>query len=96
MTVRFARSIEIAQIAKTRGHRAGTRREAPLRWRQMAPSLLLIAFGIALVNQVELERLRADPGADLGQLIPMHDVDVAMKAAFEDIFGPVERVAPPV
>lgn len=44
----------------------------------------------------------SDPGlgvtslADLGQLIPMHDVDVAMKAAFEDIFGPVERVAPPV
>jgi lipoyl(octanoyl) transferase len=44
----------------------------------------------------------ADPGlgvtslADLGQLIPMHDVDVALKAAFEATFGPVERVPPPV
>ena len=44
----------------------------------------------------------SDPGlgvtslADLGQLIPMHDVDVALKAAFEEVFGPVERVAAPV
>ncbi len=44
----------------------------------------------------------SDPGlgvtslADLGQLIPMHEVDVALKAAFEETFGPVERVAPPV
>jgi len=44
----------------------------------------------------------SDPGlgvtslADLGQLIPMHEVDVALKAAFEKAFGPVERVAPPV
>ena len=59
--------VVIAVTAKARGHRAGTRREAPLRWRQMAPSLALIALGIALVNQVELERLRADPGADLGR-----------------------------
>lgn len=34
--------------------------------------------------------------ADLGQLTPMHEVDVALKAAFEETFGPVERVAPPV
>ena len=34
--------------------------------------------------------------ADLGQLIPMHEVDVALKTAFEETFGPVERVAPPV
>ncbi len=33
--------------------------------------------------------------ADLGQLIPMHEVDVALKAAFENVFGPVERVDPP-
>jgi hypothetical protein len=26
----------------------------------------------------------------------MHEVDVALKAAFEETFGPVERVAPPV
>ncbi len=43
----------------------------------------------------------SDPGlgvtslADLGQWIPMHEVDVALKAAFEATFGPVERVAPP-
>lgn len=34
--------------------------------------------------------------ADLGHLIPMHDVDVALKAAFEEVFGPVERVDPPL
>lgn len=33
--------------------------------------------------------------ADLGRLIPMHEVDVALKAAFEQTFGPVERVAAP-
>lgn len=32
--------------------------------------------------------------ADLGQLISMHDVDMALKDAFEKTFGPVERVAP--
>jgi lipoyl(octanoyl) transferase len=34
--------------------------------------------------------------ADLGHLVPMHDVDVALKAAFEKTFGTVERVEPPV
>ena len=44
----------------------------------------------------------SDPGlgvtslADLGQLIPMHEVDVALKRAFEETFGPVERVEAPV
>lgn len=44
----------------------------------------------------------SDPGlgvtslADLGQLIPMHEVDVALKAAFEEVFGAVERVEAPV
>ena len=33
---------------------------------------------------------------DLGQLIPMHEVDVAMKAAFETVFGVVERVEAPL
>jgi lipoyl(octanoyl) transferase len=32
---------------------------------------------------------------DLGQLIPMHEVDTALKRAFERNFGPVERVAAP-
>ena len=34
--------------------------------------------------------------ADLGQLISMHEADMALKAAFEKVFGPVERVPPPV
>ena len=44
----------------------------------------------------------SDPGlgvtslADLGQLIAMHEVDVALKAAFEKVFGAVERVDPPL
>ena len=59
--------VVIAITANLRGHRAGTRREAPLRWSRMAPSLLLIGLGIALVNQVELARLRAEPDADLGR-----------------------------
>jgi lipoyl(octanoyl) transferase len=33
--------------------------------------------------------------ADLGQLIPMHEVDVALKRAFERNFGETERVRPP-
>jgi lipoyl(octanoyl) transferase len=33
--------------------------------------------------------------ADLGQLVPMHDVDVALKRAFEKNFGPVERADSP-
>ncbi|MEZ6029014.1 MAG: lipoyl(octanoyl) transferase LipB [Hyphomonadaceae bacterium] len=44
----------------------------------------------------------ADPGlsvtslADLGYLVSMHDVDVALKAAFEETFGPVERTDAPL
>jgi lipoyl(octanoyl) transferase len=43
-----------------------------------------------------------DPGlgvtslADLGYLVSMHDVDVALKAAFERSFGLVERADPPL
>ena len=40
-------------------------RDGRLPWRRLAPSLGLIAGGIALVNQVEIERLRRDPHADL-------------------------------
>lgn len=40
------------------------RRDGHLPWRRLAPSLLLIAAGIACVNQVELVALRADPDAD--------------------------------
>jgi drug/metabolite transporter (DMT)-like permease len=42
-------------------------RDGRLPWLQMLPSLLLIAAGIACVNQVELQRLRADANADLGR-----------------------------
>ena len=44
----------------------------------------------------------AEPGlgvtslADLGQLVSMHEADMALKAAFEKVFGPAERVDPPV
>jgi lipoyl(octanoyl) transferase len=44
----------------------------------------------------------SDPGlgvtslTDLGYLVTMHDVDVALKAAFEETFGAVERAAAPV
>ena len=43
------------------------RRGARLPWRRLLPSLLLIAAGIACVNQVEIAALRADPDADLAR-----------------------------
>lgn len=43
------------------------RRDGKLAWSRLAPSLLLIGGGIALVNHVELEALRADANADLGR-----------------------------
>lgn len=59
--------VVIAVTANLAGQRAGTRVEAKLPWAQLLPSLLLIGGGIAFVNQVELEHLRADPAADLGR-----------------------------
>jgi drug/metabolite transporter (DMT)-like permease len=59
--------VVIAVTANLAGQRAGTRVEAKLPWAQLLPSLLLIGTGIGLVNQVELEHLRADPAADLGR-----------------------------
>jgi drug/metabolite transporter (DMT)-like permease len=43
------------------------RRDGRLPWRQLAPSLLLIAAGIGCVNHSELSALRADPQADLAR-----------------------------
>ena len=43
------------------------RRDGRLPWRRLAPSLALIAAGIALVNQVEIAALRAQPQADLAR-----------------------------
>ena len=57
--------VVIAITANLRTARAGMRVEAPLPWLRMLPSLGLIGAGIALVNQVELAHLRADPAADL-------------------------------
>ena len=34
--------------------------------------------------------------ADLGQLVPMHEVDVALKVHFEQIFGDTVRVGAPI
>jgi drug/metabolite transporter (DMT)-like permease len=44
-------------------------RDGRLPWLQLAPSLLLIAAGISLVNHVEIEALRARPDADLGRYV---------------------------
>lgn len=46
-------------------NRRDAARDGRLRWSQLAPSLALIAGGIALVNHVEIAALRADAGADL-------------------------------
>jgi drug/metabolite transporter (DMT)-like permease len=43
------------------------RRDGRLPWRRLAPSLVLIGIGIALVNQVEIAALRAQRDADLGR-----------------------------
>jgi len=43
------------------------KRDGRLPWRKLAPSLALIGAGIALVNQVEIEQLRADANADVGR-----------------------------
>jgi drug/metabolite transporter (DMT)-like permease len=41
-------------------------RDGRLPWLHLLPSLLLVAAGIGCVNQVELQRLRADTDADFG------------------------------
>ncbi len=56
--------VVIAITSKLRTARDGARAEAPLAWGKLLPSLMLIGAGIALVNRVELEHLRADPDAD--------------------------------
>ena len=45
------------------------RRDGHLPWRRLAPSLLLIAIGIALVNDAELQRLRAAQSVDVGRYV---------------------------
>nr|WP_054020540.1 DMT family transporter [Piscinibacter sakaiensis] len=50
--------VVIALTTQWRTPPAGTRREAPLAWSRLAPSLLLIAAGLACVNEAEREALR--------------------------------------
>ena len=52
--------VVIAISANLRDHR----RDGRLPWRRLAPSLLLIALGIACVNRVELRALSAQPDAN--------------------------------
>jgi drug/metabolite transporter (DMT)-like permease len=59
--------VVIAITSKLRRKAPGARAEAPLAWRQLLPSLALIALGIALVNHVELDRFKADPHADMAR-----------------------------
>jgi drug/metabolite transporter (DMT)-like permease len=59
--------VVIAITSKLRRAGDGARIEAPLAWSRLLPSLGLIGLGIALVNHVELDHLRADPNADLGR-----------------------------
>lgn len=46
-------------------NRRNAQRDGRLPWRRLAPSLVLIVLGIALVNQVELAALLAQPQADV-------------------------------
>jgi drug/metabolite transporter (DMT)-like permease len=48
-------------------NRRDAARDGRLPWARLLPSLLLIAAGIALVNQSELAQLQRDPAADLGR-----------------------------
>ncbi len=60
--------VVIAICSNWRAHRAGRASrtsEGRLRWRSLAPSLLLIAVGIACVNQVELAALGGSSPAEL-------------------------------
>lgn len=55
--------VVIAVSSNLRDHE----RDGRLPWLRLLPSLALIGAGLALVNQVELRALQADPAADLGR-----------------------------
>ncbi len=55
--------VVIALTSNLRDHR----RDGQLPWLKMLPSLGLIAAGLALVNHVEWQAMRADPQADLSR-----------------------------
>jgi drug/metabolite transporter (DMT)-like permease len=56
--------VVIAVASNLRGARPGALREGRLPWPRLLPSLGLIALGIALVNQVELQHLQDDTTVD--------------------------------
>ena len=55
--------VVIAVTSNLRDHA----RDGRLPWLRLLPSLVLIAAGIAAVNQAEIEHLRTDPSADLAR-----------------------------
>jgi drug/metabolite transporter (DMT)-like permease len=55
--------VVIAISSNLRDHQ----RDGKLPWLRLLPSLALIGAGIALVNHVEIQQLRADRGADTGR-----------------------------
>jgi drug/metabolite transporter (DMT)-like permease len=57
--------VVIAIVANLRNGR----RDGRVPWLKLAPSLLLIALGIALVNQAEVERLRTGAGFDFDSYV---------------------------
>ena len=58
--------VVIAIVSNLRGSQAVRRRDGRLPWRRLAPSLMLIAAGIACVNHVELARLQTEAAAPQG------------------------------
>ncbi|MBL8300935.1 MAG: DMT family transporter [Rhodanobacteraceae bacterium] len=50
-------------------NRRNAQRDGRLHWRQLAPPLLLIALGVACVNQAEFAALRADHTADSSRYV---------------------------
>jgi drug/metabolite transporter (DMT)-like permease len=57
--------VVIAIVSNLRGSQVVRLRDGRLPWRRLAPSLLLIAAGIACVNHVELARLQAEAASPL-------------------------------
>jgi drug/metabolite transporter (DMT)-like permease len=57
--------VVIATVSNLRGSQVVRLRDGRLPWRRLAPSLLLIAAGIACVNHVELARLQAEVATPL-------------------------------
>ena len=59
--------VVIAISSNLRGDRAVRRRDGRVPWARLAPSLLLMAAGIACVNQAELQQLQRLGGVELGR-----------------------------